>query len=701
MKRHVFYLVLPALIFLGSCQMDNMDAETPTEPAAGVVPVSVPYVYEPELKTETATVTPVYDETYLIQKFIRDTKIPEIIQVQFSEAIRGAAGSQDCILEYCMSNNDLDLSVYYLVFLTRDGDKPCVENECFYNIGMFYYSGEEYINFDQNKIIAFEWLKLSADMGNSFGAKQAGDMARYGDGVPVDAQAAFDFYSKAASLSLNGELMECLGDCYFEGIGTAACTGKAWDCYLDSALMGNASGLYKLSTIENCSIIDKTLLYKAASSLNYSGGYWSIGYGGLDGYSANDAKTDLISKLSDIWDSGTDSAARKIRDSITENEYFPEDFVEALLKATYSYSYHAFAEKYGIWPNRTHADASNISFVRYYTEGEEYTEDILSQPERYLDYEWCLFYGYDFDGDGEDELGIPLHTGAGGMFMRDGFVIYKKNEDGLYEEFSEGPDCTLRDAMRIIEFDSKIFFIVNPFDDTNNTPHDIIAYTIDENGLGHEMTISCKDYNLRRAISHTDKDFTTGFSDFLACVEEQAIEAVAATKRLEMFITDGEARLSYEVEDNKSISEDWRLLSELHNDSIFTAIDVNNDGIEEMIHRSRSIIQTKYYDDLFWFQIYTNRDDLDSGKASLVMPVFYGEYYGLHSDGNLYDVLPINNNVVQFWTQEYDGAVYCAALQKHTLLYTLQVFLVENDEVTLIRKSLFFDETQGVDIQFS
>ena len=114
------------------------------------------------------------------------------------------------------------------------------------------------------------------------------------------------------------------------------------------------------------------------------------------------------------------------------------------------------------------------------------------------------------------------------------------------------------------------------------------------------------------------------------------------------------------------------------------------------------IIQTKYYDDYNWFQIYTNRADYDNGSVSLTMPVFYGDFhYGLRSGGNIYDILPLSNNVVQFWTHEYDGVTYCVVLQKYTLLYAQQVFVISNDDIRLVKRSLFFDEAHGVDISFS
>ena len=64
-------------------------------------------------------------------------------------------------------------------------------------------------------------------------------------------------------------------------------------------------------------------------------------------------------------------------------------------------------------------------------------------------------------------------------------------------------------------------------------------------------------------------------------------------------------------------------------------------------------------------------------------------------------MLPDGSNVVQFWTYDYDGVTFCVTLQRYGLLYALQIFKVQNDEVNLISNSWFFDEAQDVDIIFS
>ena len=488
-----------------------------------------------------------------------------------------------------------------------------------------------------------------------------------------------------------------LGDSYANGIGTNADSGKAFRHYIDSALMGDASALYRLSAYTWAADIDLTALYKSASSQNYHGYYFAMVYGGLDGYAADDEKRDLIAKLSDIWDGGGDAPLSNMQRAVKANSHFSAEFVETLIRTSYTYSYHAFAEEYGLRPNRTFEDAERLHFAPYdgiFSEKNEY------MAERYLRYDGCQFYEYDFDGFGEDEIGIPIHSGAGGAFSGDGLDIYKKTEDGL-RYFSRGPNCSLTDAMRIIRYDGKIYFLVNPLDTTANAPHDIIAYTVDMSGRGHEVSIRCKDYDLRRVITYTEDAFASGYDSLISEIEQQLPEAVAAAKEQRLYSPAGENRLDYEVGDDF-----WGRFT--YNDSyssppenIFFSADIHNDGKDVVIHKGHSSMLWKGNFYLNWFQVYPNRGDFDNGTADLHKPVFDLGSFGIQSGGNLNDLLPVGGSVVQFWTHEHGGVTYCITLQRHELLYTLQIFEVRNGEASLVSKSLYFDEAQDVEVTFS
>ena len=90
--------------------------------------------------------------------------------------------------------------------------------------------------------------------------------------------------------------------------------------------------------------------------------------------------------------------------------------------------------------------------------------------------------------------------------------------------------------------------------------------------------------------------------------------------------------------------------------------------------------------------------DFEIGLTPVIAPEFYGDYYGQHSSGNIYDVLPLGGNIVQFWTHEYRCVTFCLALQRYGLPYALQIFEVRNSEVKLVGKNLYFDKVQGIEI---
>ena len=657
MKRLIlFCYILPLLLCLSACsQSATVSEQSPSE------------------------------EAILFEQFFKDAGVPVTVRVQFAKAIRGDGDAQEWISEYTKDHDDLNWSVENAVFSFRNSGYPYSEDESLFNIGMFYYEGNDYISFSQDKAKAFAWFKLSADKGSSYGAVWAGDIARYGDGIPVDEQTAFDLYAQAIGIEPNGSASDRLGDCYAEGIGTVEDRRLAFKHYLDSACMGYAPGLYKLAAFEDSADINLTALYKAASSLNYSGGYWAVAYGGLSEYSADAAKRDMIEKLLAAWESGTDPVVSKLQKAVRSNEYFSKKFVNTLAQTVYTYSYHAFAEEYGIWPNYSYENADSIQFAS--------DDDYVPIHDE--------FYEYDFDGDGVDEVGISVFSGAGGAFQTDGFAIYKKNADGLYESYSGGPDYTLRDAMRIIKYDEKIYFIVNQYDDTENAPFNIVAYTIDRNGRGHTLNIDCNDYNPQRVIMYTDDMYNSDYDILLANTEKQMREAITATKQGLIYSPEEENQLSYHPNDNMWSDLDWGADGDSPSHDVFFAADVNNDGVDEVIHKGRFIRQFKYYDDYNWFHVYRGRDEFDNGMVLLQKPEFYDEFYGRHSGGNLYHILPVGDSVVQFWTQHYNGVTYCITLQRYKLLYTLRIYEVQEQEIHFVSKSLFFDEAQGMDVSFS
>ena len=636
-----------------------------------------------------------FDSSYelLLKQFYEDTDMPDTIIGHFAEAMLGDADALDKFTDEARQIDSLKWLTYRIgINFERN----------LFVIGMLYYHGRDDGRTFQNRAKAFEWIKLSAEKRNADAALCAGDMSRYGDEVRVNEKAAFKFYSMAYDLDpLDYFINERLGDCYHEGIGVVADSQKAFEYYLESASAGHSNGLYKLSAFVSEADINLVALYKAASSQNYYGDYWAMAYGGLDSYFADKSKLELVNNLINIWNIGSDVAASNMKKSMKTNKYFPADFVEAFMQSVYTYSYHVFAEKYGLQTNRNHEDAKNIQIAPYDALKDKFGYYWEDSAERYLEYEDNKFYEYDFDGCGENEIGIPIHSGAGGAFMADGFGIFKKNKDGLYEPFAFGPDCSLRDAMRIIQYDGIIYFIVNWFDDPGYNPHDFIVYTIDENGNGLTLKINSKNYALQRIVSYTDEAYAVGYNGLLSEVEQQIRNAVAVTKQQRIYSPDDEEQLSYNIDENLWDAADWGYFTEVARHDVFFTANIYNNKIEQAIHKSRLIAQSRYYNDYYWFHIYENRKNFENGAVSVQKPVFSDEFYGLHSKGNLYDLLPIKNNIVQFWTYNHEGITYCVTMQRFGLLYSVTIFRMQNGKTILVNKSLYFDESQNVDISFS
>jgi hypothetical protein len=516
-------------------------------------------------------------------------------------------------------------------------------------------------------------------------------MARYGIGILVDEQAAYEFYLLAHSVKQDVFTYERLGYCYLDGIGVATDRQKAFDYFLKCAVDGYSAGLYKLSEFAEEIEIDLTTLYKAVSNNVYSGFFdedLAMQYSSYDYYAANSARRDLIEKLSDIWES-------EPHPIVQSNDYFPKKFVEELIKTAYTHSFGTFAKKYIIPANRTHEDAHKFSF---HLTDDELEWDIEQYAASRIGSEYYVFYEYDFDGCGVDEIAVSTASGAGGSTMGDGYAIFKKNSDGLYEYFADGPWCALRDNMRIINYDDRIYFIFNLFDETGNEPHNIVAYTIDTSGKGHTLTISLKDYSPQHILTYTDAAYAFGCDEMLSNIDNQARTALQDARYQRIYSPEREKQLAFQP-DEGLWHENFRWYKTPQD--IFFVADIYNNGMETVIHKGRSLSHHKGYSYFSWIEIYKDRDGFDSGTVSLRRPKFLDMTYGLESSGNLHDILPVGNSVSQFWTHKHDGVTYCVALQRLGLIYALQIFRIQDGEPGLISQSLFFDEAQSMDVSFS
>ena len=283
-----------------------------------------------------------------------DASVPIDVRNDLIEAIQGNTIKQDSI-------SYEDFNFKYEVFSSIDGDKEISKAECYFNIASLYLNGDQNSKFTVDKEKALKWWKLSSDNGFYLAAVYAGDMLKEGDGVSRDYSQAFDFYQKAHELSKNGIVYDRLGDCYYFGYGTQKDKNKAYECYLNSAFDGDSQGLYKLlkMTDEGYGNADILLLSKAASSIDYDGGYFEVAYGDIDGYKMSDDKKSVVKRLAEYWDKETDPAVKEMKASSPSNKWFSADFMNKIKKTVYSYSYYGFVEEDGVRPNLTLEEAKS------------------------------------------------------------------------------------------------------------------------------------------------------------------------------------------------------------------------------------------------------------------------------------------------------------------------------------------------------
>jgi hypothetical protein len=693
------------LFCLSACDRNTADsnqAAVPAEQPNDKTVTAPPPETVLEQNSETVLEQLSEEEMLMYEQFFEDSNIPEDMRDKFADAIRGDTKAQRLVLDRA---GDELLTVYVAVFSPwawgdADGKFPRrAEHERLNKIGEMYYYGIAHTAFEQDRDKAFEWLKLSADKGSSPGAIRAGDMARFGEGIAADGQAAYSFYIRALEIEQSGAVHKRLGDCYAEGIGVSADAQKAFGHYLSSAMMGYANGLYALSLVADTADANVTALYKAASILNYFSSYWTY-YGEEIGEPAGSVKLDLINRLNAIWDDRLDPTVSGLRQNLPTNRYFPADFVNALLKAAYSFSYYSFAETHNLPPNRTHENAHRF---RFFPDGDEPEEGCFYSGR--IAREWSAFYEYDFDGCGVDEIAICTASGMGGSTMGVHYAILKKNDAGLYVDYSDSPLVANRDNMQIIRFNGRIYFIYNPFCTKSQNPHDIVAYTIGRNGERHSLTISFRDYSPQHIITHTGEAYSSGYEGLLSTVNSQAWRAINDSRHHRIYSPHDEVHLSFQPDDDLWGSHTSRYTEIPHPLDVFFVADINNDGTDNVIHKGRSLGEWKSYYFYSWYEIYQNRDKFDNGTVSLSEPSFTGDSYELQSNGNLHGILPISNprrnSVAQFWTHEYNGVTYCVVLHRYDMVYALQIFVIQNDETRLVSQSLFLDEARGMNVTFS
>lgn len=630
------------------------------------------------------------EEEALIEEFMEDASVPIDVRNDLIEAIQGNTIKQDSI-------SYEDFNFKYEVFSSIDGDKEISKAECYFNIASLYLNGDQNSKFTVDKEKALKWWKLSSDNGFYLAAVYAGDMLKEGDGVSRDYSQAFDFYQKAHELSKNGIVYDRLGDCYYFGYGTQKDKNKAYECYLNSAFDGDSQGLYKLlkMTDEGYGNADILLLSKAASSIDYDGGYFEVAYGDIDGYKMSDDKKSVVKRLAEYWDKETDPAVKEMKASSPSNKWFSADFMNKIKKTVYSYSYYGFVEEDGVRPNLTLEEAK--SKIKEADSEEDPLYYILQSIWGHRG-----IYEYDFTGDNKTELFFNVNSGAGGAFSVDGIVILSLNKDGKYEYLTDNSAYTLRDGVRLIQYDGKFYFLANPFSDSGDAPYDMDVFIFDEKGDWYSVSLICKDYKAKKVVSSRDDKYVSEhkIEGFLETAEKEAESAIIATREHKVYKQERLKAINFSKD--KEQLENSLLSRDKGVDGYFEA-DINNDGKPEFIKIGHLISdEGKYYYDINCFDVFSDKEDMENNAVPVnKADISNFDYFGLLSFGNLYDdYLPINSKIVQFWTQIHGDKTYCMAVTKQEKLYTSHVYIIENGAAKCIYKSLYFDEFQGIDVKF-
>lgn len=622
-------------------------------------------------------------EANLTDIFFVDAKLSNDIYSNFSNAIKEDEEAQIWLNKHMIDFSSKEYEILERVFPYKNNREVYKEREIFYNIGKIYYYGEADLKIDKKK--SFEWFRLSSEKGSVLGAIDAGEMAREGNGIEKNEELAFKLYNKALENERIKESYEKIAYCYENGIGVKEDNEKATENYFNSALCGSFIGLGKLSEQTDITTSQVIKFLKVAKSLWNDKDYFAIVYGGLNENKPSNEKEETNKKLSKYWDENTDEVAVKIKNDLTYSNEFSKGIIDSLSKVFYSYSYEEFSSKYGLNPNRNYKDGLKLKFKEAIYEEENY---YIFEIKKYLEYEDCFYYEFDFDGDGEDEVGIPINSGAGGAFGKDGFIILKKDKEGFYDEYSYGPDCTFRDTMNIINFDGKIYFITNPYDDTGIQSSNIIVYYVDKTSNAHSMKISSKNYEIKEIMSKT---YIKSFEKYMKDIKKETLEAILSTKENKIYKSNQYEKINMK-EDVSS------LYLENYIDTYFKA-DIDNNGIEEYIRGISMVFQSKYYNKYNIFEIYPNKNDVLKNSKTLESLIPNYDFYGFHSSGNIYDYFPIKGNIVQFWIRNIEGKEYCMVLTQKKMLYSMQVYLLEKEKVISISDTLFFDEPQKIDVE--
>lgn len=594
---------------------------------------------------------PVDIKKQMVSTFLDDAQLLPSIHREFYLAIGGSEIHQEKMKTYSKQWAILDDIFTYRYPVTA------FENyELSYAIGQLYMYGNQGLAFQVDEKKALSWFLLGAEEGSTECALEAARIFR-----EENPERAVEMYYQALALELTGTGYYELATCYEEGIGVAQNLEIAEDLYMKALLSRDSKAAYRLLSMKSRAQEEQRLLAKIACSMDFRGNYFDMVYGGLEGYDSKKIKIDVMNDLISFKD----------YEITFESEFFEREWIEKIGEVFYTYGYHDFVSTNGIEINKELTDDDFINF-----QSPDEAPFVVSD-----------YYEIDFDNDGLLEIGIPVHSGAGGAFMADGFEMYKKNNEGQYVYLASGPYCTLRDAMRLVKFDEKVYFLTNPYDDTGDEAFNVTVLKIGDNGERHELMISPSQTSLKQVMRKVYDDVSL---EDLSVMDEQIKEAVQASKH----------HILYHSVEPEILEADELYFSIKTYEDTYYSTDYDQDGDMDFIRKSHIIDASKYYNDVFIVQAYDSLHDILNDEEDMLSKIYEDDFYGYHDGGNILDQFPIEGIVVQYWTYESGDKIYNLFLTRHLSVFGAHVYLVSDDNVKPIMKSLYFEEPEGISIEY-